>query len=117
MMALYFSTLQAFQQLNSNHQIHESRSLRMHRKVAELLRQDPKGAIRYALGNLDRWQLQGVECDDFEIWRKILLAGPSDKLLEALIGMDDEAVRLRQSSPFAGMVSNDDRQQILSYTR
>lgn len=89
----------------------------MHRKVAELLRQDPQGGVRYALGNLDRWQLQGVECDDFEIWRNLLLVGPSDKLFEALISTDEEAVRLRQSSPFAGIVSNDDRQQILSSTR
>ena len=89
----------------------------MHRKVAELLRQDPQGGVSYALGNLDRWQLQGVECDDFEIWRNLLLAGPSDRLLEALTSTDEEAVRLRQSSPFAGIVSNDDRQQILSSTR
>jgi len=89
----------------------------MHRKIAEMLREDPQGAVRYALGNLDRWQRQGVDCDDFEIWRNLLMAGPSDRLLDALISHGEEAVRLRQSSPFAGIVSSDDRQQILSSTR
>lgn len=89
----------------------------MHRQVAELLRLDPQGGVRHALGNLDRWQLQGVECDDFEIWRNLLLAGPSNRLFEALTSTKEEAVRLRQSSPFAGIVSDAERQRILTTTR
>jgi len=97
------------------HQIHETRSLRMHRLVAERFRQEPVEVIRLALKNLERWHQLGVECDDFEVWRN-LLDGPSHEIVEALTGSSEDATRLRQSSPFAGLIPDEDRRRILALT-
>ena len=97
------------------HQIHEIRSLRMHRIVAERFRQEPAEVIRLTLKKLERWHQQGVECEDFEVWRN-LLAGPSQEIVDALTASSEEAIRLRQSSPFAGLIPDEDRRRILALT-
>jgi len=85
----------------------------MHRIVAERFRADPDDVIRFGLENLSRWKTRGVECDDFQIWEDILRFSPQ-LLPEVLTGCGEEAVRLRQSSPFAGLVSEDIRREILA---
>ena len=89
------------------------RSLRMHRIVAERYRETPADVIRFGLENLKRWQQRGVDCDDFRIWEGILSSAPQ-RLLQILSGSSEEAVRLRQSSPFAGLIPEESRQQILA---
>ena len=91
----------------------QMRSLRMHRIVAERYRETPADVIRFGLENLKRWQQRGVDCDDFRIWEGILRSSPQS-LPEILCGSSEEAIRLRQSSPFAGLISETSRQQILT---
>jgi len=95
------------------HQLHETRSLRMHRMVAERFRQEPGEVIQFGLMNLERWRQQGVDCDDFNVWTNLLF-GPSFGLVEALTSASEEAVRLRQSSPFAGIIPEETRRKILA---
>ena len=85
----------------------------MHRIVEERYRETPADVIRFGLENLRRWRQSGVECDDFRIWEEILLLLPQ-RLPEVLSGSSEEAVRLRQSSPFAGLIPEASRQQILT---
>ena len=99
--------------MKSHHQIHELRSLRLHRIVEERYRETPADVIRFGLENLRRWRQNGVECDDFRIWEEILRFLPQ-RLPEVLSGSSEEAVRLRQSSPFAGLIPEASRQQILT---
>ena len=99
----------------SDHQIHETRSLRLHRMVAERYRETPSDVIEFGLENLRRWQETGVDCDDFRIWEEILRNRPQS-LLETLCDSGAAAVRLRQSSPFAGLIPEDIRQQVLAST-
>ncbi|MCU0777978.1 MAG: hypothetical protein MUF86_09985 [Akkermansiaceae bacterium] len=99
--------------MKSRHQIHEMRSLHMHRLVEKLYRETPAEVIRFGLENLKRWQHNGVDCDDFGIWEEILRLAPQ-RLPEILSGSSEEAIRLRQSSPFAGLVPEESRQQILT---
>jgi hypothetical protein len=95
------------------HHHHESRSLRMHRMVVDRYRESPAEVIHFGLENLKRWQQQGVDCDDFGIWEEILRSNPR-RLPEILSGSSEEAIRLRQSSPFAGLIPEDVRRQILA---
>ena len=81
--------------------------------VAERLRQEPSEVIQFGLKNLERWRQQGVDCDDFNVWRNLLFT-PSFGLVEALTSISEEAVRLRQSSPFAGLIPEETRRQILA---
>ena len=85
----------------------------MHRIVEEHYRKSPADIIRFGLENLKRWQQSGVDCDDFRIWEDILRLAPQ-RLPEILCGSSEEAVRLRQSSPFAGLIPETSRQQILT---
>jgi hypothetical protein len=98
------------------HQLHEMRSLMMHRIVAERFHQDPVTIIEFGLSNLERWRKKGVDCDDFEIWEEILRFTPQ-RLTEVFSSSSEESIRLRQSSPFAGLISEDSRQEILASTQ
>ena len=98
------------------HQHHETRSLRMHRIVAELYLKSPEEVIRFGLENLKRWQRRGVDCDDYRLWEEILRSTPQ-LLPEILRDTNEEAVRLRQSSPFAGLIPEESRQRILALAR
>lgn len=99
--------------MKSSHQNHEVRSLRMHRIVAERYRESPAEVIRFGLENLKRWQQRGVNCDDFRVWEEILRSS-SQRLPDILLGSGEEAVRLRQSSPFAGLVEEQSRKEIFN---
>jgi hypothetical protein len=96
-----------------DHQLQEIRSLRMHGIVAEIYRQDSDYVVRFGLENLKRWQQSGVECEDFRLWKEILEFAP-ERLPDILSGISEEAVRLRQSSPFAGLVPEESRRKILA---
>lgn len=98
------------------HQHHELFSLRMHHIVADLYLQAPEEVIRFGLENLKRWQRSGVDCDDYRLWEEILRSMPQ-RLPEILRDSNEEAVRLRQSSPFAGLIPEESRQQILTLSR
>jgi hypothetical protein len=102
--------------MNSKHEIHEKRSLMMHHMVAQRFAEDPALVIECGLTNLTRWQQNGVDCDDFTVWEQILKFSPL-RIPEILKDTSEEAIRLRQSSPFAGLVSEDERHEILSTTR
>jgi hypothetical protein len=99
--------------MGHNHQVAEKRSLRLHGIVAELYRQDSGRVVRFGLENLKRWWLRGVDCNDFHAWKKILETEP-ERLPEILTGTSEEAIRLRQSSPFAGLVPEQSRREILA---
>ena len=101
--------------MKSLHQLHEMRSLRMHRLVAVRYPETPEDVGHFGLENLKRWRQRGVECDDFGTWKNILRSDPQ-RLPEILCGSGEEAIRLRQSSPFAGLISDESRQQILAST-
>jgi hypothetical protein len=88
----------------------------MHRMVARRFLESPALVIEFGLNNLHRWKQNGVDCDDFRIWDQILRSSPQ-RVPEILSDTGEEATRLRQSSPFAGLISENDRQRILSTTR
>ena len=85
----------------------------MHRLIVKRYQESPAEVIRFGLENLERWQQSGVDCDDFRIWEEILRLAPQ-RLPEILSGASEEAVRLRQSSPFAGLIPEVSRKQILN---
>jgi Arc/MetJ-type ribon-helix-helix transcriptional regulator len=99
--------------MESSPRKHDERSLLMHRLVGEHFRRSPAEVVRFALDNLQRWRQKGVDSDDFAVWERLLQSQP-EKILQTIEGEDEEAVRLRQSSPFAGLVPEDDRRRILA---
>ncbi len=97
----------------SNHKKHEIRSLEIHKLVAEELKKSPKRVIDLALENVRRWREKGVDCADFDEWVKLLTEGRAT-LPKVLVGTDEKSVRLRQSSPFPGIIPEARRLEIFN---
>jgi hypothetical protein len=82
-------------------------SLEMARRVAARLRQRPD-LLRVAHDNLDRWTKLNagspalLRC--YSEWREILKR-PLEEICELLSSGSEEARRLRQNSPFAGVLT------------
>jgi antitoxin component of MazEF toxin-antitoxin module len=56
------------------------------------------------LANLHRWRLQGAWVSAFDEWQDIARGSDDGELFAAMLGRDEEAVRLRQSAPYAGLL-------------
>ena len=97
----------------------ERRSLALHRAIAAKLAADPAPVLARARKNLrvmrranddgaaDRW---------FGDWER-RLRGPFAGLIEALVSHDQHARDLRQVTPFAGVLSDEERRAIYAVAR
>ncbi len=90
-----------------NHSENDRASLEMARRVAELLRCDPQ-VLEIARANLARWSRQNASAASllrcYAEWEHIL-ERPVDQICDLLCSESDESQRLRQNSPFAGVLS------------
>jgi antitoxin component of MazEF toxin-antitoxin module len=57
------------------------------------------------LANLQRWRRQGAWVAAYDEWRRIAQADDDGVLFAAMLGRNEDAVRLRQSMPYVGMLS------------
>ena len=70
-----------------------------------VVRQFTPGQIRaQMLANLHRWKRQGVWGAAYKEWRGIAQGRDDGELFAAMLGRDENAVRLRQSAPFVGLL-------------
>jgi transcriptional regulator with XRE-family HTH domain len=97
----------------------DRQSLALHLRVTEKLLADQdevRGRARRSLGRL--YELHGSGRSDYylDTWRD-LLDGPLIPLVDALTGTSQRARDLRQASPFAGILTIDERDQILGGIR
>jgi antitoxin component of MazEF toxin-antitoxin module len=60
------------------------------------------------LANLHRWKQRGVWGRAYEEWQDIASGGDDGRLFAVMLGRDEEAVRLRQSAPFVGLLPKDE---------
>ena len=96
-----------------DHRLIDERSLAFSRLIADKLRADPT-LVQLARGNPERWLR---DCSNrtrpaLVEWCA-LLDGPIYELLNFLTSQEERAVRLRQSSPFAGILTPEERAVIL----
>ena len=81
-------------------------SLELGRRVAERLRWQPE-LVAFARANLARWSRQNTSAPSllrcYAEWQKIL-SRPVDEICDLLCAETDNAQRLRQNSPFAGVL-------------
>jgi hypothetical protein len=72
-----------------------------------LLIERPDAVIGKALDNLQRWTARSDAAEVpavYQEWRKLLLTGNPEAIAAILVSDDGDAVRLRQSTPFAGVL-------------
>ena len=91
----------------------DDRSLAFDQLTVEKLLADP-GLVDRGLANIQRWlgtcspAVRPVLLE----WQG-LLEGPLENLVEIMLSTDERAIRLRQSSPFAGALTPEERTSIL----
>jgi hypothetical protein len=86
----------------------DERSLALHQRVAEKLLDDP-ALLDRARGNVRRWQ-ESNDTPSLALaeWQQIL-TGSADQVARFLVERSEKATRLRQSSPFSGILTEPER--------
>jgi hypothetical protein len=105
------------EEVKNGHRTAELRSIELHRLVAERLRAEP-GRLELARARVTGWIEDGGPVPPYaaERWRA-LLDRPLPVILAALTEDSEEMRTLRASSPFAGVLSQDERVGIIRSVR
>lgn len=92
----------------------QRRSLWLSHAVAGMIVEDPARALSLARKNLANMQsaTRGQARRWLEAWEE-LLDGPLEELLEVLVSPSPKGREMRQNSPFAGLVSQANRERVL----
>ena len=89
------------------HDVHDAISLEIATRIADGLREHPEW-IDVASANLDRWAERNSDAPGllrcYNEWREILRR-PVEEVRDVLLSESDDGQRLRQNSPFAGVLS------------
>lgn len=101
----------------SDHRILDARSLAMHCLIARKIAEDPT-LIEKAKVNLARWgaKYEGRGPRYLQEWLAHL-DRPWPDIAEFMTSMTNDATRLRSSSPFAGILSDEERQRVYAAFR
>lgn len=92
----------------------DQRSLELAKAIAVKLRADPS-LIDVARRNLGRWKARmEIWPRALREWEAILERGSLEEILEVLLDTGDTGCRLRQSSPFTGILTASERKAIFT---
>jgi hypothetical protein len=96
----------------SNHRLHDVRSLALHALIGAKIERDP-ALLKIARSNLTRWRkrFKGLPNRWWTEWEQ-LLRRPWPQVAALLTDPGEQATRLRQSSPFAGILTAVERRRI-----
>lgn len=94
----------------SAHRLAEARSLAYHAEIATRLRRDPR-VLEVARTRVRAWLTQTSPAHYAQAWASILADTP-ESIAEFLVSDGDRAHELRQSTPFAGILSPRERWKI-----
>jgi len=92
------------------------RNLAAHGLIAEKLLHDPS-IVEIARENLARWHEAQGDMPALREWQALLESGDRLAILRALLRVDEEGMRLRSSSPFAGVLSDFERGLVFEGSR
>lgn len=96
----------------TSHRLIEARSLAMHALIVRKIERDPK-LLEVAHRNIARWATRhaGSVPAWLEEWRDIL-SRPWAEISSLLTEQSESAARLRQSTPFAGVLTPSERRRM-----
>lgn len=99
-------------QFHSDHERLEARSLALHSAIVRKIDRDPD-LLRIPKRNLKRWRTRSVSPAPIYLdeWSRILRR-PWAEIAEFLVSRSEDAIRLRQSSPFAGVLTAEERKRV-----
>ncbi len=90
------------------HHLREAQSLAMHRRIAALIESDPESVLGKARSNLDGWlqRHQGSATEVvFREWLDVMSRMSPSEIATFIVSGSEQAIRMRQSSPFAGVLT------------
>ncbi len=97
----------------NQHALSEARSLAMHQSIAERIKRNPEPIIDKAKSNILRWSdLNGPNNYANTEWFQILQTYPPSEIAKLISSKSAEAYRLRSSSPFPGVLSESEKDEI-----
>jgi len=101
----------------SDHRILDARSLAMHCRIAQKISRNPE-LLNKARENLEHWaaKAKGPKPRYLREW-ELILARPWPAVTDLITSMNEEATRLRSSSPFAGVLTRKERDQVYAAFR
>ena len=98
----------------------QEKSLWLHRALLGPLMIDPTRVLERARENVQRWlpenRADGMTARYLAQWQEILDGGVDD-VVDVLVGTDERSSELRQNTPFAGVLSDEDRRRVLASFR
>ena len=95
----------------SDHRRLDERSLALHRLVAQKIQASP-ALLDKARDNLRRWQEANVSPSPALTEWAHIMCGPVGQVVALLVERSERAARLRQSSPFCGILTEAERRAI-----
>jgi transcriptional regulator with XRE-family HTH domain len=96
----------------------EIRTLEMHRAIATKIESDPEGVREFARHNLEVLRAADIAGNTepyLDAWED-LINGPVARLVSVMTSTDQAARDLRQASPFAGVLSDEERLEVIMST-
>lgn len=97
------------------HALSEARSLAIHKVIAERLKENPQAIIEKAKSNIMKWSnLNGASNNANTEWLQILSAYTPGEISKLISSTSEEAYRLRSNSPFPGVLSQSELEEIKS---
>jgi hypothetical protein len=100
----------------ARHRKLEERSLALHREIAQRMRRNPDLLTKVSerLSKDIRGSRFSISLTDaMQEWLDLLKSSSVDQVLRLLVDDSENARRLRQSTPFAGILTQKERRQIL----
>ncbi len=97
----------------NRHQEIEDRSLRLHVAIADAIASNPERVLGIARDNLSRWLRSNPDSLAYRRWSEILGEWSVGRIAALLCSTDAEAVQLRQSSPFCGVLPEGRRLELM----
>lgn len=96
----------------SSHRLLEARSLAMHAVIARKIERDPK-LLAIAHRNVQRWRTRWNDAPPawLEEWQEVLKQ-PWQHIAALITEPSENGARVRQSSPFAGILTNEERWRV-----
>lgn len=90
----------------------DERSIALHKEITEKLRRNP-ALWDIPRKNLERWkQLKNGLSRALEEWERIFHQNTKEQILSLLESDSEESIRLRSSSPFTGILNDNERKKI-----
>ncbi|MGH9845524.1 MAG: hypothetical protein ACREEM_42985 [Blastocatellia bacterium] len=91
-------------------------ALEYHKEVADRMRSNPDGIVEIARANLKRWlsdyEAGSPDARCLEEWQELLETRIIPELIAIITENSDEGQRLRSSTPFTGILTFEEREEI-----